>query len=254
MYNLIKRALVTIDEKEKYPFAREKDLSGSSQEESTDFAPEAQADPPEVNLAKEKARSILQQAREEAEKILAEAHSFFSDAQTKANEIIHQSHDEVKKHKQDVQTQLEKAMETSFKAMESVIRTLETDRNKYVEMAAQELAQIVSVVCHKVLSREISGNEQEVILWKIKQVMQRISNFRKTVFRLHPDDFEKFPKEEIEKVRSSLNHVEFRLDSSLSKGSVVIDTDYGTLDSSIDSQLNILDELVSEIVGSGDSD
>ncbi len=254
MYNLIKRALVTIDEKEKYPFAREKAHSSPTIEESTDPIPEAETLPPEVNLAKEKARSILQQAREEADKIRTEAHVLFSDAQTKADEMIHQSQDEIKKHKQDVQTQMEKAMETSFKAMENAIRALETDQNQYVEMAAQELAQIVSVVCHKILSHEISGNEQEIILWKIKQVMQRISNFRKTVFRFHPDDFEKFPKEEVEKVRSSLNHVEFRLDSSLSKGSVVIDTDYGTLDSSIDSQLDILDELVSEIVGTGDSD
>lgn len=256
MYNLIKRALVTIDEKQIYPQAKDpkkKTTDSALPEEKASKDSANETIPPEINLAKEKAKSILEQAREEAARIENQASTILANAEKKAQAILEHAQEEIQNHKRDLQTQMEKTMETSFKAIQNTVKTLEKNQNDYVEMSAQEIAHIVLAVCQKILAREIDGQESTLIQKKIHQVMQRITNFRKTVFRFNPDDFHKFPKTGIEQIQSSLNHVEFRQDSSLSKGSVVIDTDYGTLDSSIDSQMDILDGLISEIVESGEA-
>lgn len=256
MYNLIKRALVTIDEKQTYPFVNDPKKNTQNEGPSEEKARQDDTQktiPPEINLAKEKAKSILEQAREEAAKIENQAKAVLADAEKRAQQLVDQAQQEIETHKRDLQTQVEKAMETSFKALQIAVKTLEKNQNQYIELSAQEIALIVSSACQKILAREIDGQENTLIQRKIHQVMQRITNFRKTVFRFNSDDFHKFPKAGIDQIQSSLNHVEFRQDSSISRGSVVIDTDYGTLDSSIDSQMDILDGLIAEIVESGEA-
>ena len=110
MYNLIKRALVTIDENEKVKLYKKEDAfkvgenrkkmgSQETDEQSDKHESEAAELSPAVSLAKEKARVIIEEAEKEAGEIIEKAKKLEAQKQKAANQLIAKSKSEIKARK-----------------------------------------------------------------------------------------------------------------------------------------------------------
>ena len=104
----------------------------------------------------------------------------------------------------------------------------------------------------KILGNEIENNEKYMILL-IRQMLYKTNSKNAIVLRVSSDDYKAVRTniEELYKAVDGLGSIKIKREESLKRGDCVIDTEYGTIDGSIDKQIVKLEEAFKEMVGSG---
>lgn len=260
MYNLIKRALVTIDENEKVKLYKKEE---KKKDEETDKNNEKQVshegtdnldtDPvdlsPAVSLAKEKARVIIEEAEKEAQQIIENAKKIEEDHQKKANQLLTKAEKEIKNKEERIKKEWEDRYKTSISALKKVKQQLENFQNEYVEITSEKLKIILKTLIQRILFITMKEHPEEIMMNKIQEMISRVMSLKEIVFKFNPLDVKVIPDEIKKDMEETLSSFEIRQDNSISKGGVIVETNYGTLDGTIENQLEIINDMIEQVFG-----
>lgn len=209
-----------------------------------------------INNAKEEADDILENARLEAEKILQEAN-------VEANAILEAAQEEVAAFMQDA---MQQAKEEGYKNGEEMARKHyqnlleETEALKHqaketlegtVSSMEEEMVDTVLEIGKKIIGIELSQN-RDVIIGLIRTALLGSSLSGETVVHVCPDDYD-YVEENKDKLLSAgknNRNIEIYKDYSMEKGECLIETEYGSVESSIEAQYSGIERSFKELMGS----
>lgn len=169
--------------------------------------------------ARKEARRIVQQASEQAERLVIEA-------QEKAEAVHHEAYSEASRRaSHDAKALLDEA---------------EARRDAAVAEAQADIVRLALAVAEKLVATELD-REPDRIRAILAEQLDRLKRARTIVVRIASDD--------ADRIRDLLDErVELRLDPTLARGDIVLQSDLGDLDATLAARLRLLREaLLSEL-------
>lgn len=260
MYNLIKRALVTIDENEKVKLYNNEDKIKNRESakkknqkdaaETTNVQETEQANlAPAISLAKEKARVIIEEAENEAEQIKTKAKNIQEEQQKKAELMIKKAEKDIKNKEEQLKKEWDERYKTSINALINAKKQLEKSKHEYMEIASEKLKTILKTLIKRTLYLSLEEHREEIMNKKLIEMITRVMSLKEIVFKFNPTDIKIIPDDLKQYMKETLPSFEIRQDSSISKGGVIVETNYGTLDGTIENQIEIIDDMIEQIFG-----
>lgn len=221
-----------------------------------------QAAPPADNTEKVEAvenlptkEDIIETARKEAEKII-------NAAKLQADLILSSAHDEVAARVSEAEQQ---AKEEGYEYGESLARehyqSLISEAEELKQKAKElydntflcletDIVEIILQVARKVIGTELVQN-QDVVLGLVRTAISAASSSDKISICVCADDYD-YVIENKDKVLEGFKGIrdyEIVKDNSLKKGECLVNTGFGTVDSSIETQLQAVEHTLRELLG-----
>ena len=186
-------------------------------------------------------RSKVEEARIQAEEIVKQAKS-----QKEAIEM--QAYNEgIDKGQAEGRKMAVKKIEPLFDTFRNAIDELSNMRQSIVETHQDQLLEIVFLITEKIIHRSIQLNP-DIILDTVRAASSHLMETDDIRLRLHPSDFEYI--RDIENIlgkklsgRKQLHVIE---DTSIDRGGIIIDTEFGEIDATIRSQIDHMKDMLSE--------
>lgn len=180
----------------------------------------------EVLKASDKARVVLQAAQQDAAQIREEAKSLLAQVQ---QEMERSKQEGLEQGKQEG---LQNSLEMLFRVKEL--------RSKLFADNEKEIVRLVFEIAKKVIGREFNQNDKAIMNVIRLALSDAVGD--KIIVRLNPKDYEIVKKNEKElfeavETGTSLN---FKEDMDVQAGGCVVDTDIGTIDAQLDTQLHAI--------------
>jgi flagellar assembly protein FliH len=198
--------------------------------------------------AREQSELIIKEAQLEAERIIA-------DAERKADELAAQIEEQFKQ--KGYEEGFNKGHNEGIKQYEALIKEAEDikiraieEYDNTMESIEGDMISLVTNVAKKVLDTELSIN-RESILNLIKESINKCSCSNSVVLKISSEDYD-FVAENKDKLLTMLDECdefEIKKDSSLSRGSCIVETDHGSVDSSVDTRLKKIEETFKKLIG-----
>jgi len=137
----------------------------------------------------------------------------------------------------------QKRIEMIVQKMGNVLQQIEDQRESLYRTYEREMLQLVLSISKKILHHECQVNE-EVITATLREVSKHIVDQRKIVIRLNPADaqfLQSHPDKAIP-VKKGRQGVELLKDPSITRGGCVVETAFGGIDATMETQF---DQIVS---------
>jgi flagellar biosynthesis/type III secretory pathway protein FliH len=180
----------------------------------------------EVLKAGDKAKAVIQTAQQDAAKIREEAKALLSRVEQ-----------EMERSKQEGFNQgKQEGMEN---VLEMLVRVKEL-RAKLFTDNEKEIVRLVFEIAKKIIGREFNQNDKAIMNVIRLALSDAVGD--KIVVRLNPKDYEivrKNEKELVEAVETGTS-LNFKEDLDVQPGGCVVDTDIGTIDAQLDTQLHAI--------------
>jgi flagellar assembly protein FliH len=181
-----------------------------------------------IKDAQDQAEAILRKARQEKESIEMEAYQKGLEQGQAQGQMI-----AVKK--------IEPLLETLAKGIEELKKT----RHLIIEKHQDQIFEILFLIIEKVIHREIQISP-DIIVDTVKSACSHLMETDEIRLRLHPSDFEYI--RDIERILTQnltgKRHIHFIEDTSIDRGGIIIDTEFGEIDASIRSQIDHMKEVL----------
>lgn len=141
----------------------------------------------------------------------------------------------------------DRIIKESLDIKNEVIKT----RKNIVEGLEKESIELVINTVEKILNKEIK-EQYETIMGLVKAGLSKCAYTESLVLRVNPDDYNYIEdaKDKILCLAENIDDITIKQDNSLKRGSCIIDTVSGSIDSSIETQFNQIKSLFSEILES----
>jgi flagellar assembly protein FliH len=204
---------------------------------------------------REEAEEILENARLEAEKIISkaseEANRILEDVRIKAADFILEAEQQAKEegykngetlarqHYQSLIDEAEALRQRAREVLENTVSGLE-----------EEMVDTVLEIGKKVIGMELSQN-RDVIFGLIRTALLDSSLSDEVIVHVSPEDYE-YVEENREKLMadgSITRNIKIIEDCGMKKGECYVETEYGTVDSSIETQFENIERLFRELLG-----
>ena len=212
--------------------------------------PEPKTQNPEVQ-----AEVIISAARAEAEKII-------DDARKKANEMLEEAREKIEQHMFDVE---QKAKEEGYRNGEQLARQhyqalldeAEDIKNQAQKVYNDTLAglesdiiDIIIDVSRRIIGMEIEHN-RDAIKSLVGTAIKGSSPSNGIVVRVCPDDYDYLceNKDELLRYSEDIREITIKKDSALKKGDCLIETGFGTIDASVETQIAAVEQSFRELAG-----
>lgn len=192
--------------------------------------------------AENQASTIIQNAKDEAAKILAEAQSekekIKSEAQKEGFEKGHEDG------YQNGVAEVDRLVERMHKILEAVMQR----RDEILQDTESQIVELIILMARKVI-KIISENQKNVIMANTLAALKKVKTRGIVTLRVNLEDVKltsAHVKEFIQHVENvqGINVLE---DSSVEKGGCIVETDFGSIDARISSQLTELENKILEI-------
>ena len=186
-----------------------------------------------IKEAKEEAQAILNSANEQAEKQVREATQKAKEEGYNHGEALAQ------KHYQELIKEAADLKQEAKTIYESTVSGLEDD-----------MVEIITSVVRRVVGTELTQNK-DVILGLIRSAVSGSTHIGKISIHVCQDDYA-YVVENSDKIFEGFKGVrdyEVVKDNSLKKGECIVDTGFGTVDSSIETQLQSVERMFMELRG-----
>jgi len=180
----------------------------------------------EVLDASGRARQILEEAKGDAGRVKEEAKDLLAQVQVEMERSKKQGYD------LGYQEGLQQGLE--------MLQRVKELRQKLFDDNEREMVKLVFEIAEKIIGREFRENDKAIMNVIRLAVSDAVGD--KIVVHLNPQDYEKIRKNEAEllqKVESGKTLV-FREDDTVKVGGCVVETDIGTIDAQLDTQLNAI--------------
>ena len=183
----------------------------------------------------------IEEARIEAEEIVKKAKAFKEAIEMQAyNEGIEKGLAEGRK-------MAIKKIEPLFDTFHKAIDELSCMRQSIIENHQDQLLEIIFLITEKIIHRSIELTP-EVILDTVRAASSHLMGTDDIRLRLHPSDFEYIREIEniLDKKLSGKKQIHVIEDTSIDRGGIIIDTEFGEIDATIRSQIDHMKDMLSE--------
>lgn len=215
---------------------------------------------PAVDLAavRAEAQAIIDDAARSAELLIADAHTrartLVEDAATRADAVVQDARKQG--HGEGYQAGREAAdreMNDMLVTMRGLLEMARAERHKMMEEAEPELVKLALGIAERVLHQQIAL-DRGVVVEMAKTAIARLIERDTVTVRVHPSDLEMMRRHRDELIAmGDIRNLRVVEDKRVDRGGVVVDTDAGTIDARISTQvdearkiLHIEDDIVVE--------
>lgn len=191
--------------------------------------------------ANEQASFILKEAELEAEHIL-------EDARLKTGqESIEICEQAQKQGYENGYNEAKKQYEDLLNEAESVLKSAQTEHRQLLDGMEEDIINLAIAIAKKVIGNEVLLNKENVIML-VKQALGKCPDREACVIRVSSEDYEFVDgsREKIMSMYTGLDCLEIKKDACLKPGSCIVDTHYGSVDASIDTQLEHIEQAFRE--------
>ncbi len=206
------------------------------------FPPPVEEEPIDWPALHQQAGDLLQSATADAEAILSEAHTnlrtIVESAQTGAAEISQQARTEGHDSGyHDGVTKAESEMEEMLATMRGLIDMARVERHKIVEGAESEIVKLAMGIAEKVINKAVEVDRDVVVAITKAAIGELVAREAITV-RVNPIDLERMKQHRDSMLAlGETKHMRVIEDQRVDPGGVVVETDAGTLDAKIGTQV-----------------
>lgn len=219
-----------------------------SQNDGALFESEPKVSPEEeIRQMRETVEMEVAGAKSEAERVVA-------DAQTKAKKLIEQAKlytqtAAANAEREGFEEGKQKAREAAFSELRT---TMEKARDTLREIVATHdtlarrmeggLAKLAIKIAEKVIAREVAL-DPDVVLAMVRAQLDKMKDRDSVIIHVNPDDYEtvKNKKEMFVQFAPHVNSLEIQSDPRVDRGSCMVETNLGTVDASIGTQLEAIE-------------
>ncbi|NLM26939.1 MAG: flagellar assembly protein FliH [Clostridiaceae bacterium] len=203
----------------------------------------------------EQAEAVINAARAEAKKLI-------DDARKKANEMLEEAQGKIEQHMFDIE---QKAKEEGYRNGEQLARQhyqalldeAEDIKNQAQKVYNDTMARLESDIVDIIIdvSRKIIGmeleNNRDAVLSLVGTAITGSSPSNDVVVRVCPDDYDYLCENRDELLRYSedIREITIKKDSALKKGDCLIETGFGSIDASVETQLAAVERAFKELIG-----
>lgn len=133
----------------------------------------------------------------------------------------------------------ERGLLNVFKALRTASEAIHTLREKVLRESEEELLNLIMMVARKVILREIS-QDRGILAEVVQNAIAGLSERDEIIVRLNPDDYALATTGRDDLLRKELmsDRMSLKPDPTVLAGCCMIDTDMGTINASIDAQLD----------------
>ncbi len=208
----------------------------------------------EIKEATEKNRNLQQDILFEAKK---EAERIINRAQEKADNILTKAKTELEKiteeaHKQGVNEGKEKGIKSGEEVIKRALAEIQNvlieakhKREEIIQTNQEMIIDLALMIAKKIIKTELATNK-EAILKNLNQALKKVKNKEKIKVKINPLHLKELgtQKEEFLAQVSGLEEINFEEDQNIEPGGCRIETNFGLIDATISSQLEIIQETL----------
>ncbi|MFH1624719.1 MAG: FliH/SctL family protein [Pseudomonadota bacterium] len=187
----------------------------------------------------ERSADSMEEAREEANRLIREAKKKASDIEREAYE---KAFDQGEKAGLEIGR---KKAEPFIHSLHETLEGLNTLRQRIYERTEGELVRLTLATARSIIHREITG-DKEVILDTIRAALKNVIGVGEIKIKINPFDIA-FVREWKPKILSSidgLKNITLEEDTSILQGGCIVETDFGDIDARIEKQIEEAEELL----------
>jgi flagellar assembly protein FliH len=207
----------------------------------------------EVKRKTDQAQVIKQQALDEAAKIVA-------DAEARAAEIVAES-----RAKMDAQLKdgyddgFKKGQEAGFREgnleaqrltdrLHTIIERMMDKRQEILAETEQQIVDLVLLMTRKIV-KVISENQRNVVVSNVVQALRKVKGRGEVIIRVNLNDVAMTTQhiKDFLSAAENIKNITVVEDSTVDRGGCVIETDFGSIDAKIVSQLNEIEQRILEV-------
>lgn len=179
---------------------------------------------------------IIDRAKVEAARIIKEAEN---QAKTKLEETKRLAEDEGRRVGQEAgyEEGREERMQV-LKKIEGILNSAKERHDEILKSAELEIVDLAVLVAEKIIRQEVKG-DRGVVVATVKDALKRLMGKEEITIRINMEDLEivKAHKDEFLSQTKGLRMITFKEDSSIERGGCRIETDFGSVDATISTQL-----------------
>jgi flagellar assembly protein FliH len=194
-----------------------------------------------------------EQLRIDAEAIVdraaGDAESLVRQAQGKALEVVEAAHAHATKLEEDARqlgreegyaagkSAAEDELTPVITTIRELIESIRTQRSAVIAAAEPELARLAMAIAERVIHTELQTN-QNVIVENVRQALTRLVSREVVTLRVNPVDLDTIRHRRDDIVAAGdVEHLRIVEDQRVDRGGVIVETDAGTIDSKVSTQL-----------------
>ncbi|MCC5912025.1 MAG: hypothetical protein JJT76_16520 [Clostridiaceae bacterium] len=207
-----------------------------------------------IEAAKEEAEELLGNAKKEAEAILQksqqEAESIIAEAYEDSKVILENAREEG--YSEGIQLGKQEGYNT-FQSMMDEAQTLKKETLKTKKDLAisleQDIVDLVMDCIKKIINHEIKENK-ELLLNLIEKGLEKCTFTETLIIRVSEEDYEFVDsyKSRVYMMTEGIDELSVKSDAALKRGSVIIETLSGRIDSGIQTQINQIEVLFKDLL------
>lgn len=135
----------------------------------------------------------------------------------------------------------ERGLVNVFRALRASAETIHNLREKILRESEDEILNLIILLARKVIIREVTEN-RSILADVVKNALDTLSGREEVTVRINPDDYALVTSGREELLQKELisNRLLLKSDPTVATGFCLIDTEMGTVDASLDAQLEQL--------------
>jgi len=190
-------------------------------------------------------QSYLGRVRSEAAEIVNQARKEAAQIKSKATEEGRQA--AIQAAQASLKTRLDQQLGEILTALRQAVVQIEQSRHAWQQHWERHAVTLAAAIAARICRRELSRQPEISLAW-IREALQLAGNNAEVVVRLHPGDHTALASQ-VEKLKHELNGIgaiKIIADPAISAAGCQVDTEFGSLDQQLESQLaRITEELLS---------
>jgi len=219
----------------------------------------------EIDKTKNEAFNIVKKAAEEYESKAAEVNVKYNlkiaEATKEAEKITNKALEEVNiiqdeaakngynKGKSEGSQEGYNWAKESAKKLNIILSTIARERAKFIFEARMQIIEIVVVMARKIVNALIE-TQPRVVYDNIMSVLKQLKGRAEIIIRVNGEDIAQVTKHKREFLQliEGIEKIKITEDNTVDKGGCIIDTEYGSIDSRITTQMTKIERLIREIL------
>lgn len=212
----------------------------------------AQATVPAENLmdaARAEAATLIEDARADAEALIRDAKeralALVDDAQRRAGQIEEDARREgLEQGTSDGRTAAQAEMDEMLETMRGLVEMARIERHKIIEGAEPEIVRLSVAIAERILSAHVAV-ESNAVVDMVRSAITRLVNRETVTVRVNPGDIETM-RQHRDKLMSmnDIDNLRIIEDQRVDRGGIVIETEAGTIDAKVSTQLREVRRLL----------
>ncbi|WP_338594897.1 flagellar assembly protein FliH [Bacillus safensis] len=203
--------------------------------------------------AEDQARRILEQANSELEKTMAEINQRRTDFEEERIQLIEEAkqagyQDGFQKGEADANLQYQAILDQA----NDIAGLARQDYEEKIESSAEQIVELAFELAKRVWNAAEETKDQFLAL--VKQVISEVKEYDDISIYVAPEHYEHVMeyKDELIRILQKDTHLAIYSDEKAPKGTCYVETSFGKVEASVDTQLNQLKEKLLEVIDSGD--